>query len=133
VTRLQRIDKFAPSQNPYWFDPSAVRIDGTMHRVPVMWFSRRNGRTVVTLGTYSLFSHRKQSASTPHEVIENADTRYGGDWTFRWDGHWLQDNSSAPSFVTTADRTHAQALLDACLNTSSGPRGWLGPYYKVAH
>lgn len=140
TSALRKIDKFTPSQNPYWFRIGDVlATDDRRRDVRVMWASRKGGRTVVTQGAYGLFPFG-HGASFPvpdagaEAVIEAADTRYGGEWLYRWDGQRFQENPTAP--IATPDELAAiRENLDRILNDLPGALNddadWIGPFYKT--
>ena len=139
IVLLRKIDKFAPSQKPYWFDAKSLRpFSSTSHKVNAMWVGRKNGLTVVTLGTYSLHTHaRFRSLDMPYDadaLITHADTRYGGDWLYRWDGLRFQENPTAPIRPLTdliRVRRSLETILIGLPESMSEP-GWLGPYYRTS-
>ncbi|KMV17621.1 hypothetical protein ACT17_15170 [Mycolicibacterium conceptionense] len=139
-TALRKIDKFTPSQNPYWFNTGDV-LAGTSDttHVRVMWVSRKGGRTVVTQGTYMLFPFGHLAvfpdrAAGAEAIIGAADTRYGGEWEYRWDGQRFQENPTAP--VKAPDELAViRENLDRILNDLPGAlnerAAWIGPFYKT--
>jgi len=139
-TALRKIDKFTPSQNPYWFNAADV-LAGTRKttHVRVVWASRKSGRTVVTQGTYMLFPRGHRSAFPDPAVgapaiVEAADTRYGGEWTYRWDGQRFQENPTAP--VKSPDelieiRENLDRILIGLPKSLNDDTAWIGPYYKT--
>lgn len=126
-----------PSQNPYWFDADDV-LAGARH-ARVVWASRKNGRTVVTTGTYSLFpyGHRAEfpsPAGGARSILEAADTRYGGEWEYRWDGQRFQENPTAPVKAPdelAAIRENLDHILSGLPETINEHADWIGPFYKT--
>lgn len=119
--------RFAPSRNPYWFDLDSVDDENT---VGAVWVGRKNRRTTITLGTYHLFPARLDwregfNALEPLDKIARADTRYGGNWKYRFDGvrHLTEP---------TADQDHEQAIRDRLEHWHAGlPASlddWSGPF-----
>ncbi|NIL77645.1 hypothetical protein [Rhodococcus sp. B10] len=122
---LTKRDKFTPSRTPYAFAPAT--FDG--ERVDALWASRKHGETVVTLGSYRLFSFTDRDASDFDSLLSVADTRYGGNWMFRWDGTTLLHN---PEFKSAFGGWQSVTeKLDAVLRGfPEVPVDWDGWYYR---
>lgn len=132
---LRRQDKWAPSQNPYWFRLDKIIPDGIFFRVPAVWAGRKHGQLVVTSGTYTVFPHPRLAdladPNRPETLVETADTRYGGEWQSSWDGERLLIN---PRFQVPADdlgtiRDTLDLLLGQLPNLD--PVVWSGPWYRT--
>lgn len=137
INLLRHRERFAPSKNPYWFDTDTLKMDGDRSAtIEAIWFGRKAGCTVVTSGTYRLFPFHTQGRLTGsvQEMIQTADTRYGGHWLYRWDGTTFQRNPLAPLHALV-DLMSIQSRLDEVLTSAPEPfpgqRNWIGPYYKV--
>lgn len=131
---LRPFDKFAPSQNPYWF--ARGTLDG--ERIDAVWAGRKDGRTTLTLGTYHLWPARAnwRDGFDRLDVLDRialTDTRYGGNWNYRFDG---VRHLTEPMAAGT-DRDHEQQVRDwlermlAGLPDSLAADGWVGPFYRT--
>lgn len=135
LTKLRKIDKFAASQNPYWFDLSSIQhgnLGGA--NIDAIWFGRKKGLTTVTFGTYSLYFPKSEKNAPVSHLIEIADTRYGGSWMYQWDGESFLREPMSP-LSTPADLAEVQTRLDNLLADTPDPfpvgSTWDGPYYKA--
>ena len=122
---LTKREKFTPSRTPYAFAPAT--FDG--HRVEAIWASRKHGETVVTLGSYRLFSFKERGLTDYAELLPVADTRYGGEWKWVWDGVSLLVNPT--HLLTTAGIGRVSEKLDGILSEFPAvPDCWDGWYYR---
>lgn len=133
---FRKIEKFSPSQKPYFFNIAEYMQRGIMWEVEAIWFSRKNKRNAVSLGMFSLSPESAIQYSTMTEMLEHADTRYGGNAQYRWDGEVFWGSPTAP-LVNPVDLAPVQLQLDTILNTpwqqltTVLPGTWIGPYYSV--
>ncbi|WP_032368566.1 hypothetical protein [Rhodococcoides fascians] len=122
---LTKQEKFTPSRTPYAFAPET--FDG--RRVEAIWASRKRGETVVTLGSYRLFSFKERGLTKYADLLPVADTRYGGEWRWTWDGVSLLVNPShalTPEGVERVSRKLDGILFDFPFV----PDFWDGWYYR---
>lgn len=138
--RLRRIDKYAPSANPYWFKldeliETPIDSNGYIYRVlPALWLGRKSGRTTITAGFYHPFSHsnRDFESLSPREMVEAADVRYGGRWQYQWDGQRFKvEPSLNPASAEAKQKLGLLQELWGTLPNPLMPEGYDGPWYKT--
>lgn len=122
---LIRYDRFAPSRRPYAF----VDRPGTA-TLEAIWFGRKRGQLVVTIGHYGLWAPQGVDLQLPiDERLALADTRYGGSWHHRWDGERLLSEPS--HLLDPASTADLAARLDTVLRNApavpAGMHGWFYP------
>lgn len=133
MKRLQAVEKIAPSQNPYWFDETSFGWSSpTSAKAKAVWLSRKDGKTVATLGEYTMFlrSVNTTITATPQNIILMADTRYGGSWLWRWDGERFLANPQAP-YTTLEEQIEIREWLDGFRTEHVLPENWLGPFCNL--
>lgn len=127
-----KVYRLVVSRPMYAFDPSTWFVDDAhcVRRVDAVWFKRRNGVLLATIGCYYPMVERvdvRPAVDTYAEWIAAADdNRYGGTWSARSNGEttWFAEQE-----YRTGDATRrAQELLTAALaafpNPPAGYDGW---------
>lgn len=90
-----RAPKLVPSRPMYAFNPATWRkASYGGFEVDAVWFKRKRGVIVATMGTYHPFvcGHGAEEPDSGEYLpwIEAAnDNRYGGSWLAKWDGTGL--------------------------------------------
>lgn len=124
---IQR-EKFTPSARPYAFRPSDDEPFPTMDAI---WFGRKRGATIVTLGRYRFGDYRLGAVlpDTFEAAVAVTDTQYGGEWFWQWNGDSLLQN---PKFLLDPQEAARTAeYLDAVLQAAPAvPAGFIGWFYR---
>lgn len=126
-----RVTRLVVSKPMYALKPDTWRPSGIpgIYQVDAVWFKRKRGKLVATMGTYQpmvLRRDQQPAGDTYEEWIAAADdNRYGGDWTAVWDGEGLMCARQPVSAAMTHERS---SFLDAVLkgfpNVPDGYDGW---------
>ena len=117
-----RAAKLAVSRPMYAFKPDTWRPAYVGFEVDAVWFRRKKGQLVASLGTYHPMVLRQDQQPTDGTyeswIAAANDNRYGGGHVASWDGQALLCSDQPVSPEVTAKRI---AFLDAMLKGFPAP------------
>lgn len=129
-----RAPELAVSQPMYAFNPDTWAVTGQLpwkvHTVNAVWFRRRRGIIVATVGTYQpmvLNRDNRPAGETYAEWIAAADdNRYGGNWFAAGDGSniWFAEARTTPRDLKDQADTLINAAFGAYPDPPPGYDGW---------
>lgn len=123
-----RAARLAASRPMYAFDPATWNLTPYGPVVRAVWFKRKKGRLVASMGVYHPMVERRDQRPTDGTyeawIAAADDNRYGGAHTASWDGTALLNSDQPVSPEVAAERV---AFLDAMLKGYPGvPAGFDG-------
>lgn len=130
-----REERLYISKKPYAVDPTSLRVTTNepdrpehhrTHRVHIdaVWFRRRRGVTVATIGTLWDFQRDPAPADVHEALRRHDDGRYGGSWIARWDGESYVSEVPQPLDVMTAHLELLRPMLENYPDVPPGHDGW---------
>lgn len=126
-----RAARLAPSRPMYAFNPDTWKPTtyGVGFQVDAVWFRRKNGKLLASMGTYHPMVGRRDLQPTDglcaSWIAAADDNRYGGSHLASWDGSALlcSDQPVAPD-VAAERVVFLDAMLRGYPEVPSGHDGW---------
>lgn len=127
-----RAPRLAVSRPMYAFDPTTwtATAGGYGFQVAAVWFKRRSGVLLATVGFYHPMVERRDQQPTDGQyatwVAAADDNRYGGAWSARSNGEitWFAEQEYRTGEETDRARELLAAALAAYPEVPGGYDGW---------
>lgn len=130
-----RRDDFRISRRPYAVNLSSYQItsreprnhvDIPYHQISVnaVWFRRRNGVVVATLGVLWDYQRDPRPKDVHEALGRHTDGRYGGDWIARWSGTSYASKVPHDAEEIQAHLAILRPMLDLYPEVPAGYDGW---------